>query len=47
MDTNHKLWNEQHQELTRLLGKGDHEAAIQLFLDQHAMVHSAKISRSN
>jgi hypothetical protein len=46
MDPNHKLWNEGHQKLNRLLAKGDRDRAIELFLNQHAMVHSAKISKS-
>ena len=45
MDPNHKLWNNNHQLLTRLLAKGDREAAIPLFLDQHAMVHSARVTK--
>src|SRR5512133_1612525 len=46
MDAKRKLWNDRHQALNRLLAKGDRDAAIRLFLDQHAMVHSAKVSRS-
>src|ERR1044071_8416109 len=46
MDPNRRLWNERHQKLTRLLANGDHHQAIELFLDQHAMVHSAKVSKS-
>ena len=46
MDPNRKLWNDGHQRLTRLLAKGDRDQAIELFLNQHAMVHSAKISKS-
>ena len=45
MDSHRKLWNDQHQRLNRLLAKGDREAAIELFLNQHAMVHSAKVSK--
>ena len=45
MDSNRKLWNERHQKLTRLFAKGNRDAAIELFLDQHAMLHSAKISK--
>ena len=44
MDPNRKLWNNGHQKLTRLLVKGDRDQAIELFLNQHAMVHSAKAS---
>lgn len=46
MDPNRRLWNDNHQLLTRLLAKGDREAAIPLFLDQHAMVHSARVTKS-
>jgi hypothetical protein len=46
MDPHRKLWNDNHQKLKRLLAKGDREAAISLFLEQHAMVHSATGSRS-
>ena len=46
MDRNRKLWNDRHQKLNRALAKGDRETAIPLFLDQHAMVHSAKVSKS-
>jgi hypothetical protein len=46
MDPHRKLWNDNHQKLNRLLAKGDREAAIPLFLDQHAMVHSAKALKS-
>jgi hypothetical protein len=46
MDPNRKLWNDRHQQLTRLLVKGDRDAAIGLFLNQHAMVHAAKVSKS-
>ena len=46
MDPNRKLWNDRHQKLNRALAAGDRENAIELFLDQHAMVHSARVSRS-
>ena len=46
MDPNRKLWNDNHQKLNRLLAKGDRDAAIPLFLEQHAMVHSAKVTNS-
>jgi hypothetical protein len=46
MDPHHKLWNDRHQKLNRALSKGDRDTAIPLFLDQHAMVHSAKVSGS-
>jgi hypothetical protein len=46
MDSHRKLWNANHQKLNRALVKGEREAAIGLFLDLHAMVHSAKVSKS-
>lgn len=46
MDPNRKLWNQGHQKLTRAFSKGNGDAAIELFLNQHAMVHSAKVARS-
>jgi hypothetical protein len=46
MDPNRKLWNDRHQKLTRALAKADRDTANDLFLDQHAMVHSAKVTRS-
>lgn len=46
MDPNRKLWNERHQTLAIALAKGDRDRAIALFLDQHAMVHSGKVSTS-
>ena len=46
MDPNRRLWNDRHQKLTRSLATGDRETAIQLFLDQHAMVHTARVSKS-
>ena len=46
MDPHRKIWNDNHQKLNRLLAKGDRDAAIALFLDQHAMVHSAKAIKS-
>ena len=47
IDPNHKLWNEQQQELRRALERPlDHQKAIGLFLNQHAMVHSAKMSQT-
>lgn len=47
MDPHRKLWNDRHQKLHRALSKGDRAAALELFLDQHAMLHAAKVSRSN
>jgi hypothetical protein len=46
MDANHKQWNQGHQNLRQALSKGDHQRAIELFLIQHAMVHSAKMSKA-
>ena len=46
LDPHRRLWNDNHQKLTRLLAQGDRNAALELFLDQHAMVHSAKALRS-
>ncbi|HEY5731669.1 MAG TPA: hypothetical protein VIS72_16590, partial [Anaerolineales bacterium] len=46
MDPNRKRWNEGHQKLNRALASGDHEKAIELFLNQHAMVHSSKMAKS-
>jgi hypothetical protein len=46
MDPNRKFWNQEHQKLQRALSTGDHGKAIELFLNQHAMVHSAKVSKT-
>jgi hypothetical protein len=47
MDSNHKFWNEQQQVLQRYLADADHHAeAIALAMRQHAMVHTASMSRS-
>ncbi len=47
MDANRKFWNDQHQRLRQALARpAEHVSAIQLFLSQHAMVHSAKVSGS-
>jgi len=46
MDPQHKLWNERLQKLHRALSAGDHKKAIDLFMVQHAMVHSAGMSKS-
>ena len=47
MDPNRKLWNQQQQVLQRALSRlDDHQKAIELFLSQHAMLHSAKLVRS-
>jgi len=46
MDINRKRWNEGHQKLNRALASGNSEQAIELFLSQHAMVHSSKMART-
>ncbi len=47
MDPNRKLWNQQQQALLRALARpGEHQTALELFLSQHAMLHSAKLARS-
>jgi hypothetical protein len=43
MDANRQQWNQGHQNLHRALSS-KHPQAIDLFLDQHAMVHSQKMS---
>ena len=47
MDIERRLWNQKQKELRRVLtGADDHSAAIELFLSQHAAVHSTQVSRS-
>jgi hypothetical protein len=47
MDLKRKSWNEQQQALRQALtSASDHDRAIRLFLDQHAMLHSAEVSDS-
>ena len=46
MNTNQKLWNLNQQKLRLALAAGYHQKAIDLFLSQHAMLHSAKIART-
>jgi hypothetical protein len=47
MDPNRKLWNEQQQALRQALTHAaEHHRAIDLFLNQHAMVHSSAVSAS-
>jgi len=46
MDPDHKQWNERHQKLNRAFASGDRDTAIELFLQQHAMVHSAKMAKT-
>jgi hypothetical protein len=41
-----KLWNERQRELRRvLLSYQQHEAALELFLSQHAMLHSEEVTQ--
>jgi hypothetical protein len=47
VNSNRKLWNQQQQALRHaLLRSADHQQALELFLSQHAMVHSAAMSGS-
>jgi hypothetical protein len=47
MDHNRQHWNQGHQKLHRALASNDHlEKAFELFLDQHAMVHSAEMAKT-
>jgi hypothetical protein len=47
MAQNRKNWNQQQQVLRKTLSKSvEHQQAIELFLSQHAMVHSAAMSGS-
>lgn len=42
-----RLWNENHKHLTQIILKpAEHEAAIALFLNQHSLLHSSKMSDS-
>jgi hypothetical protein len=45
MDTHRKLWNDQQKALRQAL-EHQHARGIQLFLDQHAMLHAAEVSHS-
>jgi hypothetical protein len=48
MDANRKAWNQRQKELRRALEAGDqHEKAIELFLTQHAMLHTSGVSNSS
>jgi hypothetical protein len=47
MDANHRQWNQGQQKLRQALAASDAQEAIELFLIQHARVHSAKGSRAN
>jgi hypothetical protein len=44
MDINRQHWNQGHQKLHRALARGDHQKAVEIFLDQHGMVHSGKMT---
>jgi len=46
MNLNRKRWNEGQQKLNRAFAAGDRDTAIELFLEQHAMVHSAKMAKT-
>jgi hypothetical protein len=47
MDPHRQLWNQQQQALRRALSPStEHAKAIELFLDQHAMVHASAMSQS-
>jgi hypothetical protein len=46
LDPNRKQWNAGQQKLKRAFAAGDREWALELFLSQHAMHHSAKMARS-
>ncbi|HEU0001249.1 MAG TPA: DinB family protein [Ktedonobacteraceae bacterium] len=47
MDTHRRYWNQQQQIFRQsLMSKSDHQATIRLFLNQHAMLHSAEMSHS-
>jgi hypothetical protein len=47
MNANRKSWNQGQQKLRLALTSVDHQKAIDLFLIQHAMVHSSKMSKSD
>jgi len=40
MNANSKYWNQNHQRLRLALASGNRQKAIDLFLSQHAMLHS-------
>jgi len=47
MNPNRQSWNRQQQELQRARARPtDHRKVLELFLSQHAMVHSAKVFHS-
>lgn len=46
MDSNRKEWNHRHKKLRQALEKGkDRKTALDLFLTQHAAVHSSELSK--
>ena len=45
MDPHRKSWNQGHQKLNQALSAGDDQKAVELFLNQHAMVHSQRMSK--
>jgi hypothetical protein len=47
LDPRHKAWNQGQQDLRQALSQiGEHARAVELFLGQHAMVHSAALAPS-
>jgi hypothetical protein len=47
MDPDRKRWNEGQQALRKALARpGTHAQAVELFLTQHAMIHSAEMSKA-
>ncbi|MCP4580403.1 MAG: DinB family protein [candidate division Zixibacteria bacterium] len=47
MEVNRKIWNQNQKKLRQALTKSDnHNETIELFLGQHAMVHSSRMSGS-
>lgn len=44
MDSNRQQWNQGHQKLRRALAESNPQKTVDLFLKQHAMVHSQKMS---
>lgn len=46
MDPNRKKWNDQQKMLRQTLKAADRRVALDAFLVQHAMVHSARVSKT-
>lgn len=47
IESNRKLWNTRQKELRAMLSRADkHERAIELFLTQHAVLHSAQMAQT-